>query len=274
MVGWRARKADSARGPAQFITTCGRRDATRGAPWRSRLTRLYPIRCGSRWPLTAARPGRSVRPRTLSRLSAVGWMHLMTPLCQQLMAKATSLCSLAVGLRGEPTCSTIGWLTRVTSPYARGRGSPLPCCRSQVTTRPAPYGAPERRRTSCQTDTEPFPPTRSGALCAGVRLCTATVPWRPSLRQTARRWRGPCPWASAFLCRLQPTVSCGDFYEPAPRASNGPALLWRASSCPNSTSGAVTVRYSVPVPSNKKASAARYASASGSVAASFRRVAR
>ena len=39
-------------------------------------------------------------------------------------------------------------------------------------------------------------------------------------------------------------------YEPAPRASNGPALLWRASSCPspNSASGAVTVRYSVPVP--------------------------
>ena len=39
-------------------------------------------------------------------------------------------------------------------------------------------------------------------------------------------------------------------YEPAPRASNGPALLWRASSGPNSTSGAVTVRYSVPVPSD------------------------
>jgi hypothetical protein len=132
---------------------------------------------------------------------------------QQLMAKATSLCSLAVGLRGEPTCSTIGWLTRVGSPYSRGSGSPRPLCRPQPATRPAPCGAPERRRTSCQTNTEPFPPTGSGALCAGVRLCTATVPWMPSHRQTARRCRGPCLRASAFLCHLKATVSCGAFYE-------------------------------------------------------------
>lgn len=71
--------------------------------------------------------------------------------CQQLMAKATNLCSLAGRLRGERPCSTIGWLTRVTSPYSRGSGSPLPSCRSQVTTQPAPCGAPKRRRTSCRT---------------------------------------------------------------------------------------------------------------------------